>query len=143
MAETMKHPDRAIVPYLVVDDAPKEIEFLTGPLGGKLLGRLDRPDGKVMNARVSIGPTPLMISSVMGSHTAMLGMLFIIVPDVDAVYASAIAFDGVTPLMPVADQFWGDRCGSLRSANGVTYWISTHKEDVTPVQIKQRLGMAD
>ena len=34
--------------------------------------------------------------------------------------------------MPVKDQFYGDRGGSVKDANGNIWWIATHKEDLTP-----------
>ena len=141
MAEMTARIRTGIVPYLVVDDAPREIDFLTQALGGDLQDRLEDRDGKVMNARVMIGLSLVMISSKFGAMPAMTGMLFIFLPDVDAAYARAVAFDGVQAMQPVSDQFWGDRCGSLRTANGVTYWLATHKEDLTRDQIAQRLGM--
>lgn len=132
----------AVVPYLLVDDAPKEIEFMTAILGGTQEGRLDSPDGKVMNARVNVGGSPIMIGSTMPpQHVPQTGMLFVYVPDADATYAKAVAMDGVTPLMPMADQFWSDRAGALKTANGVTYWIATGRESVTHEQIAERMGM--
>jgi len=131
----------AVVPYLVIDDAPKEIEFMTAVLDGTLEGRLDGPNGSVMNARVSIGGSPVMISSTMPGHDAQRGMLYVYVPDCDATFAKAVATEGVTVVMGVMDQFWGDRSGAVKSANGVVYWIATGKESLTHEQIAERMGM--
>jgi len=141
MADYIPKGYAAVVPYLVVDDAPKEIEFLTRILGGTLEGRLDSPDGKVMNARINVGGSPVMISSAMPTHGTQLGMLYVYVPDCGATYAAATAFEGVTAMFPVADQFWGDRSGAVKSANGVVYWIATGKESLTHEQIAERMGM--
>ena len=40
--------------------------------------------------------------------------------------------------MPIADQFWGDRAGSVIDPAGYSWWISTRKEDLTPEEIRQR-----
>lgn len=38
----------------------------------------------------------------------------------------------------MADQFWGDRCGSLTDPEGYTWTIATRKEDLTPEEMRQR-----
>ena len=32
----------------------------------------------------------------------------------------------------MADQFWGDRCGTFTDPHGYSWTIATHKEDLTP-----------
>ncbi|MGC4033749.1 MAG: hypothetical protein QM754_18855 [Tepidisphaeraceae bacterium] len=128
-----------ITPYLVIDDAPAEIEFLK-TLGGVQGDRLDAPGGKVGHAVIKVGGAPIMISSTMPGHDAQKGMIFVYVSDVDATYTNATAFAGVEAMMPPTDQFWGDRAGSLKSPNGVIYWIATHTEDVSMDEIKKRMG---
>ena len=39
---------------------------------------------------------------------------------------------GAKTLMPLADQFWGDRGGCVTDPAGYTWWIATRKEDVHP-----------
>ena len=45
---------------------------------------------------------------------------------------------GGTVQMPMADQFWGDRAGAFADPEGYTWWIATHKEDLTPAEMEQR-----
>jgi len=40
--------------------------------------------------------------------------------------------------MPVADQFWGDRYGSFIDPFGFSWGVATHKEDLSPVEMKER-----
>jgi len=40
--------------------------------------------------------------------------------------------------MEVADQFWGDRFGSLTDPFGHSWSIATHVEDVSPDEIAER-----
>lgn len=49
---------------------------------------------------------------------------------------------GATPLMPVGDAFWGDRHGILRDPSGFQWGIATHKEDLTPEQMAERMRAA-
>ena len=40
--------------------------------------------------------------------------------------------------MPLMDMFWGDRWGAVVDPYGHAWGIATHKEDVTPEELKQR-----
>lgn len=57
-------------------------------------------------------------------------------PDVDAVFARAIDV-GAIEQRPVADQFYGDRSGTLVDPFG--HRCSTHIEDVTPEAMQGRM----
>ena len=63
--------------------------------------------------------------------------IFLYVPDVDAVVKKAVD-GGATVTMEVADQFWGDRFGSIKDPFGHIWSIATHVEDVPPEEIAQR-----
>jgi PhnB protein len=57
----------------------------------------------------------------------------------------AYVYRRATVLMEVADQFWGDRFGTVQDPFGHTWSIATHVEDVTPEEIAERAkaAMAD
>ena len=40
--------------------------------------------------------------------------------------------------MEVADQFWGDRMGSITDPFGHNWSLASHVEDVTPEQLAER-----
>jgi PhnB protein len=42
--------------------------------------------------------------------------------------------------MPVANMFWGDRCGQLTDPFGHKWTLATHKEDLTPDEMGKRAG---
>ena len=42
---------------------------------------------------------------------------------------------GATVTMEIADQFWGDRFGSVKDPFGHSWSIATHVEDLTPEEI--------
>jgi hypothetical protein len=44
--------------------------------------------------------------------------------------------------MPVSDMFWGDRYGQVQDPFGHIWSIATHKEDLTPAQIAERMQAA-
>ena len=63
--------------------------------------------------------------------------VFLYVDDVDAVYKQAIDA-GATSTMEPADQFWGDRFGSVTDPFGHSWQIATHVEDVSPEEMAKR-----
>jgi PhnB protein len=40
--------------------------------------------------------------------------------------------------MPLIDQFWGDRAGSVTDPEGLNWWIATRQEDLTKDEMDQR-----
>ena len=40
--------------------------------------------------------------------------------------------------MEPADQFYGDRMGGVLDRAGNQWWVATHVEDVTPVEMERR-----
>jgi PhnB protein len=67
--------------------------------------------------------------------------VFLYVEDVDAVVRTAVR-EGATVTMEVADQFWGDRFGSIRDPFGHEWSIATHVEDVPPEEMAERAKAA-
>jgi len=63
--------------------------------------------------------------------------LYLYVDDVDAVFAQATEA-GAKIIEPVEDRFYGDRSGSVEDPFGHVWFLSTHKEDLTPEEIDQR-----
>ncbi len=56
-------------------------------------------------------------------------------------FARALAA-GATVDRPIADQFYGDRVGGVVDPYGFKWSIATHKEDLTPEELKQRAAAA-
>ena len=61
--------------------------------------------------------------------------------DVDAVFERAVKA-GAKPQRAVANQFYGDRSGTLEDPFGHVWTISTHVEDVAPDEMKRRAEAA-
>jgi hypothetical protein len=55
----------------------------------------------------------------------------------DATWAQALAA-GCQVVMPIADQFWGDRYGHLRDPFGVTWAVATRRENLTVEEMQER-----
>jgi len=57
--------------------------------------------------------------------------------DVDALFSRAVDA-GAAVVMPVADQFWGDRYGILSDPYGHRWSIASRIEDLSPRALQQR-----
>jgi PhnB protein len=132
-----------LTPQLVLDDAAKTIDWYTKALGAQEVSRSVGPDGKIMHAELKIGESRFMVNdAMMGTKgpKALGGSpasLWLYVQDSDALFNKAVAA-GAKVQMPLADQFWGDRAGSVADPAGYSWWIATRKEDLTPTEIRQR-----
>lgn len=133
-------------PYLTIRGAAEAIAWYEKIVGAKVAFRIDAPDGKVMHAELYVGPARFMLTEERPEHGALSpkavggssSTAILYVPDVDAVVAKALEA-GATPTMPVADQFWGDRSGGYTDPYGHHWMISTHIEDPTPDEVRQRV----
>jgi PhnB protein len=67
--------------------------------------------------------------------------LLLYVENADATFAKAVAL-GAKVNKPMADQFYGDRTGTIEDPFGHKWTIATHKEDVTPEEMKRRMAAA-
>jgi PhnB protein len=138
-----------VTPYLAVEDATEAIEYYTKAFGAKERVRMETPDGKVGHAELEIGDSLVMLSDPFPQASTKppteLGgtsvSVFMYVEDVDAVVKQAVDA-GATVAMEVADQFWGDRFGSVKDPFGHLWSIATHVEDVPPEEMAERAKAA-
>ncbi|QDU43861.1 hypothetical protein Mal52_23380 [Symmachiella dynata] len=137
-------------PYMIVDGAGEAIAFYEKAFGATELMRMPGPDGKIGHAEIQIGDSRIMMSdeypdmgfrgpkSLGGAGINM--MLY--VEDCDTLFAQAIAAGG-KELRPLADQFYGDRSGTLEDPFGHVWTVSTHKEDLTMEEVAARMPDGD
>jgi PhnB protein len=138
---------RTATPYIIVKDAAKAIEFYKSAFGATEVVRLADSTGKVMHAELRIGSSPIMLAdefpemgyrspqSLGGSPVSML----LYVADVDAQVACAVAA-GAREATPVADQFDGDRRGTLTDPFGHVWLVATRKEDISMEEMRRRFA---
>ena len=135
----------AAIPYLSCRDAASAIDFYKKAFGATELMRMAQPDGKVGHAEIQIGAAKIMIAdefpemgvrspqSIGGSPVG----IHVYVPDVDAI-ASRAAGAGAKIDRPPTDQFYGDRSLTLTDPYGHRWFFATHKEDLSPEEMKRR-----
>jgi len=136
---------RGATPYLCVKGGAAAMDFYKQAFGAAELMRLAEPDGRIGHAEFKIGDAPIMLSDEypdMGilSPTSLGGspvLIHLYVPDVDALFARAEAA-GARVLRAVADQFYGDRAGTLVDPFGHRWMLATHQEDVSSEEMQKR-----
>ena len=138
-----------VTPYLIVSGAAQAIDFYTRAFGATELMRMPDAKGRIGHAEIRIGDSVIMLAD---EHPEMgyrgpraLGgtsvSILLYVPDVDAMFERAIKAGGKSQ-RPVADQFYGDRMGTLEDPFGHVWTIGTHVEDVSDEEIKRRMATA-
>jgi len=130
----------SVTPALNLADAVQTIDFCKKAFGAKERMRMPGPDGKIMHAELEIGDSVIMLNDAMQEPAQPAG-LFLYVPDVDKTFAKAVKA-GATVLMAPQDMFWGDRFGRVSDPSGNKWGIATHREDVTPREMKKRAAAA-
>ena len=138
-----------VTPYLVCRGASDAMEFYKKAFGAKEKVRMAGPDGKVMHAEMQIGNSMVMLGDEAPQQAATAPQtiggtatsIFIYGPDVDKLYARAIAAGATSEMAPM-DMFWGDRFCKLADPFGHKWAIATHIEDVPPKEMRRRSAAA-
>lgn len=138
-----------VTPYLFIRGAARAIDFYKNVFGAKERMRMPGPDGKIGHAELQIGDSVVMLADENPQSQAKspetLGgtsnSLLIYVENTDSVVDNAVKA-GAKILRPAADQFYGDRMGTILDPFGQMWSIGTHIEDVSPEEMKKRMAKA-
>ncbi len=137
----------SVTPYLMMDGAAGAIAFYQEAFGATELFRMTDDKGRVGHAEIRIGDSVVMLADTHPGTTCCgprsLGGstvgLMIYLESVDTVFARALKA-GAKSLRPLANQFYGDRSGTLEDPFGHVWTIATHVEDVPPEEIERRVA---
>lgn len=136
----------ALMPMLAYDDAAAAIDWYVAAFGAVETARLVGPDGGIGFASIQIGEAVIAVSNVFPGFSttpAALGgcsvVLNLKVADVDAFFACALAA-GAKELIPVADQFYGERAGRLQDPYGHVWIVATAVEELSAEEMQRRFG---
>ena len=140
-------PDGAsvIIPRLVCRDPAAAIDFYTSTFGAVERLRRPGPDGSVVHAMLTIGPAMIMIEGEWPTLTSRAPkpdgsspvVIYLYVEDVDKTVEQAIT-RGAQVLVPVQDQFWGDRIAWIMDPAGHVWTVATRIEETTEEERKGR-----
>lgn len=149
MTAQKQDPMSPVIPHLVCKGAAKAIDFYRDAFGAVERARLPGRDGLLMHAAISINGGDVMLCDefpeMSGNNLAPTSLkgtpvtIHLTVPDVDAFAAKAIAA-GAKEIMPVADQFWGDRYGVLEDPFGHRWSVATPGKPKTVEEIQAALA---
>ncbi|WIM85971.1 VOC family protein [Candidatus Mycobacterium wuenschmannii] len=118
----------ALSPHLTVGDAAAAIDFYVKAFGAEELVRLPRPDGKIVHASVRINGFMVMLNDDFpemadGKSLTPVALggtpvgIHLTVTDVDTWFQRALDA-GATVVVPLEEQFWGDRYGMVADPFG-------------------------
>ena len=137
----------SVTPQLTLDDAVRAIEWYKKAFGAEETSRAVGSDGRILHAEIRIGNSPIMLNDALMGTKSPKGMggspasFWVYVEDCDALFDRAVAA-GARPakgaMGAMADQFWGDRAGTLIDPQGYSWTIATHKEDLSREEMKRR-----
>lgn len=135
----------SVTPYLAVDGAAEAIDWYVRAFGATELFRMEH-GGRIGHAEIRIGDSPVMLAD---EHPEMdhigpkrrggaTASFMIYLDDVDTAFERALGA-GASEVRPVADQFYGDRSGTLADPFGHVWTLATHVEDVPEDEMKRRM----
>ncbi len=119
---------QTLTPYLTVSNAAAAIDFYKKAFGATELVRHQAPDGKrLMHAHLKVLGMDMMLSDDFPEHMGSSRTpetfggspvtLHLHTDDVNTLWENAVAA-GAKVIMPLADQFWGDRYGQFTDPFG-------------------------
>jgi len=147
MSEVKPIPDGVpvVMPMLVCRDAAAEIEFCKTTFGAGERLRRAGPEGTVAHAALTIGGAMIMIEGEWPGLASRAPhpdgsspvVIYVYVEDVDKVVEQAVAA-GAKILMPVKNQFWGDRTARIVDPSGHVWTVSTRVEETSSTEREER-----
>ena len=140
----------ALSPHLTVDDAAAAIDFYVKAFNAVELGRIPGPTGKLIHGAIQIDGSTVMLADdfpEMSDGKSMtpkaLGgtpvTIHLTVTDVEDRFQRAIDA-GASVVVPLEDQFWGDRYGVLEDPFGHRWSLGQPVREVSYDEIQQAMN---
>jgi PhnB protein len=134
-----------LVPYLMVENAAKAIEYYKEVFMAEEGMKMTEPDGKkVMHAELRIAGCTMYIADACEDRKSKRSKneghqisLTLYCLDADKVYARALEH-GAKSEKPMEDAFWGDRYGSFVDPFGHMWTVMTRKEELSVNEVMER-----
>ena len=138
MANGIPTDSSVVIPRLVCAEAASEINFCVRTFDAVELNHRPGPDGSIAHALIKIGPAMIMIEAEWPTLTSRAPKLdgsspvviFVYVEDVDRTVERAIT-NGAQVLVPLQNQFWGDRIAWIMDPAGHVWTVASRIEDTT------------
>ncbi|HWW15099.1 MAG TPA: VOC family protein [Candidatus Dormibacteraeota bacterium] len=145
VAEPVASVHTSASPRMTFKDAAKAIEFYKQAFGAKETMRFD-VGGHIPHAEIMIGNSHVMLTEewpegnrfspeTLGNSPVMMSLS---VPDVDK-FVSHATGAGAKIVIPIADQFYGRREGTLQDPFGYLWSVSTVTEEMPLAEMHRRM----
>jgi uncharacterized glyoxalase superfamily protein PhnB len=122
----------SIIPYLLYEDAPAAIDFLTRAFGFRELNRTVTDDGRIMNCELA-GPNGDEVWLGQVAEVSAPSLVWVYVDDVDAHCERARAAGATITLEPT-DRSFGDRQYEAKDPQGHTWFFAQPIADESPAR---------
>ncbi|OBI78876.1 VOC family protein [Mycobacterium asiaticum] len=140
----------ALSPHLVVDNAAAAIDFYVKAFDAVELGRVPGPDGRLIHAALQINGSTVMLNDDFPETCGGRSMtpkalggtpvtIHLTVTDVETKFQRAIDA-GATVVMPLEDQFWGDRYGVLADPFGHNWSLGQPVREVSMEELREAMS---
>jgi PhnB protein len=145
VAEPIAAVHTSAAPRLTFKDAAKAIEFYKNAFGAQETMRFD-VGGHIPHAEITIGNSHVLLTEewpeggrfspeTLGNSPVMMTLS---VPDVDDFVSHAV-IAGARIVIPIADQFYGRREGTIQDPFGYSWSVSTIKEELSVEEMHRRM----
>jgi PhnB protein len=145
VAEPVVSVHTSASPRLTFKDAAKAIEFYKQAFGAQESMRFE-VGGQIPHAEIKIGDSTILLTEewpegnrfspeTLGNSPVMMSLS---VPDVDDFVSHAVNA-GAKVVIPMADQFYGRREGTLQDPFGYSWSVSTIKEEMPVEEMHRRM----
>lgn len=140
----------ALSPHLVVSDAAAAIDFYVKAFDAVELGRVPGPDGRLIHAALRVNGFMVMLNDDFPEMCGGKSMtpqalggtpvtIHLTVTDVDTRFQRALDA-GATVVMPLEDQFWGDRYGVVADPFGHHWSMGQPIREVSMEEIQAAMS---
>jgi PhnB protein len=145
-AEPLAATRASAAPRIAFKNAARAIDFYKAAFGAVEAMRFEH-EGKIPHAELRIGDSTVLVTDewpeggrfsaeTLGNSPVAMALS---VPDVDAFFQHAVDA-GATVVLPVRDQFYGRREGTLRDPFGYLWSVSTVTEEMSVEEMHRRMG---
>ncbi len=114
---------QTIMPYLIIKDAAKFIDFTEKAFGSTQGHKAMRDENVIMHGEVMIGESTIMFAEATEQFQTQTAGIFVYVADADEAYQKALN-EGATAITPLSDRPYG-RSGGVKDPFGNTWWITS------------------
>lgn len=125
---------------LSVRNAQKALEFYNSAFGAETVMQLQDASGRIVHAEMKMDDTVIMLTenADLPDEVQLSPItLQLYVGDVEGTFEDAIRA-GAEIISPIKKEFYGDRAGKIKDPFGLSWVLSTHMEDLTPVELEKR-----